>query len=121
MMKPNMNWPVFVVTLAVAALAAWWTFRDARGRDSSPLLWAAGIVVSALMIGWIGSAVVLGAYLAARPRGALLECPHCKRRYIHNLAFCPHCGKPVKKECLKCHDTMELDAEICPHCGMKAL
>jgi RNA polymerase subunit RPABC4/transcription elongation factor Spt4 len=22
----------------------------------------------------------------------------------------------VKKECLKCHDLMELDAETCPHC-----
>ncbi|MEW5865242.1 MAG: zinc ribbon domain-containing protein [Bacillota bacterium] len=120
-----MNWPVFIGTLVVAALAAWWTFKDARSRDSSPLLWAAGIVISALMLGPVGgpvgSAVVLGVYLLARPRGALLVCPHCKRRYIHNLAFCPHCGKPVKKECLRCHDTMELDAETCPHCGMKAL
>lgn len=119
-MEAGANWPVFAVNVVVAAFAAWWAFRDARSRDSSPLLWAAGIVISALMIGWVGSAAVLSAYLVARPRGSLLVCPHCKRRYIRNLAFCPHCRKPVKKDCLRCHDTMELDADVCPHCGRKA-
>lgn len=120
-MKPGVNWPVAIATLVVAGVAAWWTFRDARGRDANPLLWAAGIVISALMVGYVGIPIVFGAYLLLRPRGALLVCPHCKRRYIYNLAFCPHCAKPVKKECLRCHDTMPLDAETCPHCGMKAL
>ncbi len=120
-MSAGINWPLWGATLGAAAIAGWWTYRDARSRDSNPVLWTAGIALAALTGSWVGVVVVLGAYALARPRGALLMCPHCKRRYIHNLAFCPHCGKPVKKECLRCHDTMELDAEICPHCGLKAL
>jgi hypothetical protein len=114
-----MNWPVLIGTILVGVLSAWWIFRDARGRDHNPSLWAVGCVFAALAAGIPGTLGVLAIYYVLRPRGALLMCPHCSKRYISNLAFCPHCQKPVKKDCLKCHELMELDEELCPHCGMR--
>lgn len=116
----GMNWPILAGTIAVGAVSAWWVFRDARGRDHNPVIWAVACVFSALAVGVFGTLAVVAIYFLLRPRGELLTCPHCSKKYIHNLAFCPHCGKPVKKECLKCHDLMELDAEVCPHCGMRS-
>lgn len=117
----GMNWPIFIATIAGGVVSAWWVFRDARRRDHNPVIWAVGCVFSALTVGIPAVLAVLAAYFLMRPRGELLVCPHCSKKYIHNLAFCPHCRKPVKKECLKCHDVMELDAETCPHCGMRAV
>ncbi len=112
----GISWPIIIATIAGGALSALWVFQDGRGRDYNPVLWAVGCIFSALTVGLYGVLAVLVAYFILRPRGELLICPHCSKKYIYNLAFCPHCRKPVKKECLKCHDLMELDAETCPHC-----
>ena len=98
----GISWPIIIATIAGGALSALWVFQDGRGRDYNPVLWAVGCIFSALTVGLYGVLAVLVAYFILRPRGELLICPHCR--------------KPVKKECLKCHDLMELDAETCPHC-----
>lgn len=114
------NWLVLGISIAIAGLFAFLAYRDAKVRDSNPVLWAAAIGISGVMLlPLVGAPIVFLVYLMVRPRGKLLVCPHCGRKYISNLAFCPHCRKEVKKECLRCHETMELDAEYCPHCRMK--
>lgn len=115
-----MNWPFFIGAIAIGILSAIWIFRDARSRDYNPLIWAIICIFLAFTVNALAPLVVVAVYLFLRPRGELLTCPHCCKRYVRNLAFCPHCGKPVKKECLKCHDLMELDQDACPHCGMRS-
>ncbi|HHV62213.1 MAG TPA: hypothetical protein GXX51_06200 [Firmicutes bacterium] len=108
------------LSLGISILVAIWAYRDARTRDSNPFLWSAGAVIGGLMLPFLGALLVPVLYIIFRPKGHLNTCPHCNRKYINYLAFCPHCGKPVKKECLRCHENMELDATECPYCRMKA-
>lgn len=120
-MPQRLGLVVFGVNLGIGLLVAWWVYRDAKSRDSNPLIWAAAVAVSGIILANpIAIAVAFFAYMLLRPRGRLFTCPHCNRRYLDYLAFCPHCGKAVKKECLRCHETMELDATECPRCRMRS-
>lgn len=76
-----------VVGLAVAILIAVWVARDAksRGMDNS-VLW----VIIVLVFGLLGLVV----YLLVRPKGILVQCPHCGKKRLQGSARCPHCGNP---------------------------
>lgn len=108
------------IKIVVAGVAAFFLYRDAKARDYNWFMWTLIPIVVIFTPGLFSSiftiAIILGIYLFSRPKGELTPCPHCKKG-IHNiLAFCPFCRKPVKRECLHCHETVDWDATRCPHC-----
>jgi hypothetical protein len=52
----------------------------------TPVVW--------MLIVFVTNLAGLIIYLLARPRGDLVECPHCHERRLAGLAKCPHCGQP---------------------------
>ena len=114
-----------IVTLIIKVLLAVgliiFLYKDARARDYSWFMWTFIPVITFFTPG-LGSSIVtiiliLALYLISRPKGNLALCPHCKKKIHTILAFCPFCRKSVKKECLRCHDTVDWDVGRCPHCG----
>lgn len=110
-----------IIKVLLAAGLAFFLYKDARARDFSWLMWTFVPVISIFLPNLATTIfmviIVLVIYLLSRPKGDLYKCPHCGKK-IHNiLAFCPFCRKSVKKECLRCHDTVDWDDERCPHCG----
>lgn len=114
-----------LVIKAVAILiTAVWLYRDARSRDYYWLMWTIAPVMLLFLSGiaWIVAlALIVAVYIGVRPHGALLSCPHCKKRVHDELAFCPFCKRSVKRECLRCHRTVPWEAQTCPHCRSSAL
>ena len=110
----------FGVKLVLVAGSAFFLYRDARARDYSWLMWIFLCALALFTPGLIGAffslLLIFAIYFASRPKGELKPCPHCKKPVHHILAFCPFCKKPVKRECLRCHETVEWDAVACPHC-----
>ena len=113
-----MNW--LVINLAITAPAAYWVYRDAKGRDASPILWTAAIILAGLFfLGPLGAALVLFLYSLFRPKGAMRVCPHCSKRALSWLAFCPHCKGVLKRDCYRCFAAVDIENEFCPHCRAK--
>lgn len=111
------QWGIRIVLGMVLALIL---YRDARSRDYSWIVWAM-TPLAVFMAPTTGMAILLSvmiliAYLLLRPKGRSKPCPHCKRKVYHQLAFCPFCGKPIKKECLSCHEAVDWELTKCPYC-----
>ncbi|HBL37111.1 MAG TPA: hypothetical protein DDZ55_09905 [Firmicutes bacterium] len=110
-----------IIKVALAGGLMFFLYKDARARDYSWFMWTFAPVII-LFTASLGSslfllALILVMYMATRPKGEIRVCPHCGKKVHYILAFCPFCRKSVKKECLRCHDTVDWDAERCPHCG----
>ncbi|HHZ20676.1 MAG TPA: zinc ribbon domain-containing protein [Firmicutes bacterium] len=111
-----------IIRCIIAVALGIYLYRDSRSRDFH---WTNWVITPALVIfpmfnlviSLAVAIIILGLYLAIRPKGLLYPCPHCKRKVHPILAFCPFCNKQVKKECLKCHDTVDWNATHCPHCN----
>jgi predicted amidophosphoribosyltransferase len=118
-----MNWTVLAINLAVAAPAAYWTYRDAKGRDANSILWAATIILAGLFflgpLGPLGTVIILLIYSIVRPKGAMRTCPHCNKKELSWLAFCPHCKGVLKRDCYRCFAAVDVENEFCPHCRAK--
>ncbi len=112
---------LIVAKLVLAGGLMIFLYRDARARDYSWFMWtflpAIAIFTPDLISTIFAFILVIGMYLVTRPKGVLLSCPHCGKKAHYILAFCPHCRQSIKRECLRCHDTVDWDAERCPHCG----
>ncbi|MGE5558270.1 MAG: double zinc ribbon domain-containing protein [Bacillota bacterium] len=67
-------------------------------------------------IGLFAILATLAVYFITYPKGCLSKCPHCGKKNLNILAFCNHCKKPVKHECLACHEAVPWNATICPYC-----
>ena len=108
------------IRLAIGVIIAILLYRDSRSRDYSWLLWTlapiAIIIPGNHVVAFAVGLLIILIYLISRPKGDLRKCPHCKRRVHSILAFCPFCGKSVKKECLHCHETVDWEETRCPHC-----
>lgn len=110
-----------IIKVILAGVIAFFIYRDARARDFNWLLWMLIPVIGIFFTPGIPSSVIIslllvGVYLLFRPKGALKPCPHCKKKIHDILAFCPFCRQSVKRECLRCHETVDWDATLCPHC-----
>lgn len=107
------------IELVIGIILGTSLYWDARSRDYNWTVWVFFPVLLLLMPLVTSIAMSFGlvlVYYYFRPKGNLVPCPHCKRR-IHNiLAFCPFCRKSVKRECLRCHETVDWEVTICPHC-----
>lgn len=121
MIKLSANLVMIGAKLVLAGGLMYFLYKDARARDYSWYMWTfipvIGILTPDLLSTVFTSILILVMYLMTRPKGALLSCPHCGKKVHHILAFCPHCRQSIKRECLRCHDTVEWEAERCPHCG----
>lgn len=121
----KLNFVEIGLKLVLTAGAAFFLYRDARARDYSWLMWT---LISAIILftpGLVGSFLtlflIIAIYLSTRPKGELKPCPHCKKPTHHILAFCPFCKRSIKKECLRCHETVDWDTDVCPHCRSRNL
>jgi predicted nucleic acid-binding Zn ribbon protein len=45
------------------------------------------------------------------------KCPGCGNTLEPEYAFCPHCGKSLKKTCPVCGKPVEGGWKVCPSCG----
>ena len=112
---------LIIVKLVLAGGLMFFLYKDARARDYSWFMWTFIPVITIftpeLVTTILTFLLILGMYLMTRPKGALISCPHCGKKVHYILAFCPHCRQSIKRECLRCHDTVEWEAERCPHCG----
>ncbi len=45
------------------------------------------------------------------------KCPGCGNTLGKGYAFCPHCGKNLKKTCPSCGKPVEGGWKACPSCG----
>ena len=88
-----------VVPYAGAALLIYlcvWVERDARARGLESSLWWMLLVIFTNFLG-------LAIYLIARPKGNLIECPHCGKRRLGMGArclYCPSSENSIQKETL---------------------
>lgn len=117
----NQTVVALVVKVLLVAGLIFYLYKDARARDYTWMMWAFMPIIIIFTPG-IGGAIfaallLFGVYLLSRPKGELVPCPHCKKKVHTILAFCPFCRQSVKKECLRCHDTVDWEADRCPHCG----
>lgn len=115
-----MNIVEIIIKLVLAVGTAFFLYRDARARDYSWLMWTIIPIIYFFTPGIFGALfslfLIVIIYTSTRPKGALKACPHCKKKVHTVLAFCPFCRQSVKRECLRCHETVDWDAVICPHC-----
>lgn len=112
---------LFIIKLVIAGGVMFFLYKDARAREHSWLMWTFVPIIVILTPDFIGSVramiFIVIMYMFTRPKGALVKCPHCGKKIHDILAFCPFCRQSVKRECLRCHDTVDWEAERCPHCG----
>lgn len=116
---------LFIIKLAIIVGVMIFLYKDARARDHTWFMWTFAPVIAIFTPDFAGSVLavtfIFVLYMLTRPKGELVKCPHCSKK-IHNvLAFCPRCRQSVKRECLRCHDTVDWYAERCPHCGSMSL
>ena len=74
---------VALIALGIALLV--WVARDAKARGMD------GAVVWMLLV-LFTSVFGLILYLFARPKGYLVQCPHCGNKRLQASKVCPHCG-----------------------------
>lgn len=120
-MNLNSTIVIIVAKLVLAGGLMFYLYKDARARDYSWFMWTF-IPVITIFTPDLGSTLftsllIFVMYMTTRPKGDLITCPHCGKKAHNILAFCPHCRQSIKRECLRCHDTVDWEAERCPHCG----
>jgi len=107
----------------------YWTFRDARLRNTNAIFWA--LIV--LILNYLGLII----YLILRPpefiedvverdleikktelllTSNISRCPTCGREIKDDFVICPHCRKKLKKPCVQCGRPLNLDWKVCPFC-----
>lgn len=75
--------PIAIIVLNFALLI--WVARDAKSRGmDNAVLW----MVLVMVLSFIG----LILYFFSRPKGQLIQCPHCSNSRLAASAKCPHCG-----------------------------
>jgi RNA polymerase subunit RPABC4/transcription elongation factor Spt4 len=108
--------PAAFIVLCGAVLI--WVYRDAEKRGMSGILWLL-LVLIGNVIGLLIYAIVRSETPVRRAGGAAgpEKCPGCGNSVATGHAFCPHCGKNLKRTCPACGKTVEGDWKVCPSCG----
>ena len=116
--------------LPVAFIVLWgavliWVYRDAEKRGMSGILWLL-LVLIGNVIGLLIYAIVRSETPVRRPaQGGAAgpvccppeACPGCSKPVTPGYAFCPHCGRSLKKTCPVCGKPVEEGWKVCPSCG----
>ena len=121
-------WVIFILIILWLAYV-YWTYRDARQRNTSAIFWAAIV----FLFNFLG----LFLYLILRPPELIEDvverdleikrmemliasdihfCPTCKKEVKDDFIICPHCRKKLKKLCIQCEKPLKLDWKVCPYC-----
>lgn len=123
----------YVGVLYVAC--AYFVFRDARRRSTSP-----PFIAMALLLGFLFPFLGALIYLVVRPprtldeeRALILEeqtllgveagdvltrpCPACGREIESEFIVCPHCRTHFARRCRACDRILRLGWPVCPYCG----
>jgi endogenous inhibitor of DNA gyrase (YacG/DUF329 family) len=102
-----------------------WVYRDAEKRGMSGILWLLLVLIGNI-IGLLIYAIVRSETpVRRRAEGAAAEvaccppekCPGCGKPLASGYAFCPFCGKNLKKTCPACGKPVEGGWKACPACG----
>ncbi|VBB07404.1 double zinc ribbon [Lucifera butyrica] len=118
------------IGLAIALVAAYWVYTDARSRgqtNSTALMWAAG-VLAALII-FLPLYLVVGRKQMPRAHrdenvidveATVVEntvhCPMCGNRVQEDFKICPYCGHTLKPKCQNCGREINREWKTCPYC-----
>lgn len=100
-----------------------WVYRDAERRGMSGLLWLllvlVGNVVGLLIYAIVRSDTALGRRngTAGGSAAGAGPCPGCGAPLTTGFAYCPRCGKSLKKGCPACGKPVEEGWKACPACG----
>ena len=107
----------------------YWTYRDARLRNTSPVFWA--IIV--FVFNYLGLII----YLIIRPpeyiedvverdleikrMEQLLDskkdrCPACGYEVKDDYLICPNCRRKLKAPCIACKRPLNINWKVCPYC-----
>jgi ABC-type transport system involved in multi-copper enzyme maturation permease subunit len=119
-----------LIVLPVAMIILWgavliWVYRDAEKRGMSGVLWLL-LVLIGNVIGLLIYAIVRSETpVKRRQEGAAAgeacsapeKCPGCGNVLSKGYAFCPYCGKNLKKSCPSCGKPVEGGWKACPACG----
>lgn len=125
----NLIYAIIFFLILVWLSFVYWTYRDARLRNTSPAFWALVVFV----FNFLG----LILYLILRPpeyiddvierdlemkrMEMLLDsrqhtCPACGREVGEDFLVCPYCRKKLKNSCIQCGRALNLDWKVCPYC-----
>ncbi|MBN1299106.1 MAG: zinc ribbon domain-containing protein [Actinobacteria bacterium] len=130
----NPAWKYMIYGIVFILIIIWlsfvyWTYRDARLRNTSALFWA--LIV--FLFNYLGLII----YLILRPpeyiedilerdleikrmemllSSAILRCPTCGKEIKEDYIICPNCRKKLKKLCVQCERPLNLDWKVCPYC-----
>jgi len=138
MANPLHGWPegfgpfsaIPLIILPVAFIVLWgavliWVYRDAEKRGMSGILWLL-LVLIGNVIGLLIYAIVRSETpVKRRQEGATTgeacfapeKCPGCGSALAKEYAFCPYCGKNLKKTCPACGKPVDASWKACPACG----
>lgn len=116
-----------IIIIMLYLIAIVWVAHDARGRDTSTVLWT--IVAIIPVAGLVAYCLLrppltkldqdeqdMELDLLQRQLDAYGECPHCGYPTKDEFVVCPHCGKQLRNVCSRCGKTLEPDWQVCPYC-----
>jgi len=118
-----------IIGLAIAALAAYWVYSDARGRghgSTTALLWSLGTLF--MLVVFLPLYLIFGRRLTPARRGEpaidiegvpveeLMHCPMCGSKVKEDFKVCPYCSHTLKPKCEKCGQDMNREWRTCPYC-----
>ena len=118
---------VVIILIMLYLISIVWVYKDARQRDTFPLLWAiiaiipvAGLVAYCLLrpslttLDQDGQDMELD--LLQRQLDAYGECPKCGYPTERDFVICPHCHQQIRNVCTRCGRSLEPDWTACPYC-----
>jgi hypothetical protein len=114
--------PALLIILWGAVLV--WVYRDAQKRGMNGILWLL-LVLIGNVIGLLIYAIVRSETPVRQPQGPAdqpagcppVTCSVCGKPVGAGYAFCPYCGKNLKKTCPACGKPADDGWKVCPVCG----
>ncbi len=127
-------WRYLIYGIVFILIIVWlsfvyWTFRDARLRNTSAWFWA--LIV--FLFNYLGLII----YLILRPpeyiedvverdleikrmemllSANFMRCPSCGKEIKDDFIICPNCRRKLKKTCISCDKPLNLEWKVCPYC-----